>query len=566
MSEVATKPEPKVPLIKWIEPQHFGPFSVPQRLKLDPRVTVLTGANDTGKSALLRAIRLILTGKMLDEQDVNGERIGAFSGRWQDDSDVGCLSCFSVTTRTKQTNEMEGGIEVGDGVVFYSRLTHNGHNFKVRHIERNGGQVSTGVRFQHPPQVVCLPLDTQVKELVNLGQLTDAEERLLKLGFGPAFNLQQHEALTIGRRVGRVSDAQHRLNDRLRELLPPNLPLEFRLHEGTKPAELSIALVDPLRNHVPIGSRGAGIRHLLNLMGALLVLTEPSSPTIILLDEPENSLHADAQHALRRLLERLAESPLIQVVYATHSPSMVNTMRPSSIRVLERQLIDGKPCSAIVNEVFADNFFRVRSSLGLTPSDSLLYAPVTVVVEGPSEVRALPVLLERLHREKVAGFEQVEDVLSQVHFLDGTGDQYEYMVRLAKSQNAKPILMLDGDKTISVKKVREKHPEVAIVLLPEGEEFENIVPAATYIGAVAATYPETPGITHDAFQQWQEKATLKPSIMFSKRVQRWLEDEFDIEPKKPLVMEHAVRATNLDDVKLDAIRELFEQMSAALRD
>jgi hypothetical protein len=77
-----------------------------------------------------------------------------------------------------------------------------------------------------------------------------------------------------------------------------------------------------------------------------------------------------------------------RVVCATHSPSMITPMSPHSVRVLRREVAGGKATSVIDNKPYSANFFAVRSSLGVTPADSLPYAPVTVVAEGDTEVAA----------------------------------------------------------------------------------------------------------------------------------------------------------------------------------
>ena len=138
-------------------------------------------------------------------------------------------------------------------------------------------------------------------------------------------------------------------------------------------------------------------------MGTLLTI-DKKQHTCILYDEPETSLHADSQHMLRRILEELGRDPMIQVIYVTHSPSMINTMRPGAIRLISRVESDGKATSIIENAAFDHNYIGVRSSLGITPADSLLYAPITVVVEGPTEVRCLPLVLKKLKDGGVSGF------------------------------------------------------------------------------------------------------------------------------------------------------------------
>ena len=83
---------------------------------------------------------------------------------------------------------------------------------------------------------------------------------------------------------------------------------------------------------------------------------------------------------------------------------------------------------------------------------------------------------EEALRDGVIAPETLETLLSQAHILDGEGSSFEYMCRLAKSQNAKPVVFLDGDKQADIVKINEKHPEVPVILLSSGIEFEQIVP------------------------------------------------------------------------------------------
>jgi predicted ATP-dependent endonuclease of OLD family len=175
------------------------------------------------------------------------------------------------------------------------------------------------------------------------------------------------------------------------------------------------------------------VRRIVSLMAALSEVDPDAGHTYILFDEPENSLHADSQHMLRRVLEDLAAHPTVQVVYATHSPSMINTMRPHAVRLLHRVSTDGRACTRIDNRPYAENYRAVRASLGITPADSLLYAPLAVIVEGITEVVALPIALERFQKQGIEGFGDREELLSQTGFIEGGGDSFPYLCRLAKS-------------------------------------------------------------------------------------------------------------------------------------
>ncbi|MEU0542751.1 ATP-binding protein [Nocardia sp. NPDC005978] len=57
---------------------------------------------------------------------------------------------------------------------------------------------------------------------------------------------------------------------------------------------------------------------------------------LVLLDEPEVSLHPGAQARLMDFLVDSTKTRRLQVVIATHSPTIVNTLPPGAIKVLER--------------------------------------------------------------------------------------------------------------------------------------------------------------------------------------------------------------------------------------
>ena len=324
---------------------------------------------------------------------------------------------------------------------------------------------------------------------------------------------------------------------------------------------LAVNLQDQHTGLSLLGSRGAGVRRLLNVMGALLRLDPAGGHTIVLYDEPETSLHADAQHMLRRLLEGIASNPTIQVVYTTHSPAMINNLRPNTIRVLERKRVENKAISVFENEPYRGNFALVRSSLGMSPADSLMYSPITIVAEGPTEVRCLPHLLKKLADAGKIDPAALDLLLSQTHILDGEGSSFEYMCRLAKSQNARPIVLIDGDKSRDVSKVKEKHPEVPIIILNTSEEFENLVPRAKYIEAASILLEDQSGtITEANFEAWIQKSQLPSKMMFSKQIDRWLEDEHGRSLSKPGLMAKAIELTDAADIDADKFLDLFGAM------
>lgn len=557
--------------------QNVGPFAVPAKVQFEPDVTVLTGANDTGKSSVLTAIELVCGmlggGRVLEESEVNLDRIGNATTEWRQDTAITCEAFFDITEYSAQ--HFRKAPAVGGEVSLLCQIAPGVRQIpaiRFRNVKGEGGWTTGGsVSVTRFPTVIRLPLLDSVRTIVSLTQPNPTELNFLRACFGPQFTHEKYLALTESYFYNAISKAKGDANAKLRGFLPPSIKLEFDFQPiGTKREQISIQLRDGHEGHTPLGVRGSGIGRLIALMAALLPVELNDRHYIILIDEPENSLHADAQHKLRAILEELAEKPNIQVVYVTHSPSMINPIRTNAIRLISRTNCNGLATSVIENRPIDENFLAIRSSLGITPSDSLLYAPVTIVVEGPSEVIGLPIILRRLWQARTEGFEEVGRLMPQVHFLDGCGDSFDQLCKLAMSQGAKPVVFLDGDKAGSrLNKIRSRFPSVPIVLLDGKAEFEEIVPRENYftsLGVVMEEFSEgaVKKLTESSFVDWERTQSLPTQMAFSKRIERWVLDITGLSIEKPLVMKHVLSNVPVEAVKKDKLAELVRHIRVQL--
>lgn len=545
----------------------FGPFATPAELEIEPAVTVITGPNDTGKSSILRLIEIIFTKSPIDETNVNLDSLYEMGNSWEKDTSVQVTAVFTLETTW---NQYFSGIALSPGdevqVTVFLAPSFDKSQVSIKVFRDGNEKVSSSSVTVSYPQIIKLPNENAIRASIKLSSLNELEAKVIAAAFGDNAS-QKLSALSEPLLQREIEMGNKRLNKTIRPLFPHSMPFELRLRKLSNDSlRFSLNIVDSHESDTLLTYRGTGAQKIVNLVASLLnIRPQNDLHTCIIFDEPETSLHADAQHFLRSVLEELAENPYIQVIYITHSPSMVNSLRPESLRLLTRTKIDGKPTSQIDNRPIKENYLPVRSSLGLTPSDSLLYAPIAFIVEGLTEILCIPILLKKFGQESVEGFDKVSLILSNCHFIDGQGDSFEYWCRLAKSQGSKPIIFVDGDKIRRVRqeKLEEKHPDVPVIVLDEGSEFEEIVDRDVYFQALALVIKKE--VSAEAFEQWIRNNNVPEQMMFSKKIDRWLQDTTpEVIYSKVEVMREAVKIAALDTIKKEPLLKIVHAISNLL--
>jgi predicted ATP-dependent endonuclease of OLD family len=607
-------------ILKKLTINHFGPFSSRTVLDVSPNVTILTGANDVGKSSILRLIEIIFKNKRdVQKKEYNITRLVKApwdrDDQWHCDVELEAPPDFQDRLNTMnrllqygskdRDTEIEIPLLPGDRITLRYYLAPNfyksGMTWGYEVIEVNGKKsspailaaLSDGRLESFLPRISNLSEEDSSSSLdkrdANLGSLT---KDLLDIAFDNKGFPGDDLKLTNATKEDLRSGAEH-INQKLQKLFNQSIHTKFRF-EFSEPEEtidppqddrrwiskllrparkaletprkrtIDLHIEDELRGETHLSYRGSGVIKLAYLACKLMDWRLDHQQNIILMDEPENSLHAASQHMLRTALEGLAQNHNLQIIYSTHSPSMINSLQPENIRLVKREATDTQVTSAIDNRPFDRNFLPVRASLGLTPADSLLYAPITVIVEGVTEVLCIPFLLKRLQESRITNFAKSEHLLSMTHFFNGEGSAYEYFCRLAKSQGNKVIIFADGDKKEEIKRLdlKNKHPDVAIILLDEGKEFEQIVPLPVYFLALARITKEN--ALPEVFAEWQTQTALPERMMFSKRVDRWMKEVYGHSYSKPEVMRMAVEMASISDINLKPFEKLIQAIRNAV--
>jgi predicted ATPase len=93
-----------------------------------------------------------------------------------------------------------------------------------------------------------------------------------------------------------------------------------------------------LQNGVLVGARRMSEGLLYFLAFAAMRHLDP--PSLLLVEEPENGLHPARIREVVRMLRVIAEEIGTQVVMATHSPLVVNELKPEEVTVVTRPSIE----------------------------------------------------------------------------------------------------------------------------------------------------------------------------------------------------------------------------------
>ncbi len=556
-------------ILKRIKIMGFRPFFEEQTLEIEPTVTVLTGANDVGKSALLNILKRVapgMDGNVASEADVNEDMILQSGGPWHAVEDLDVIATYQLGTESDQLELRSGELD--------TRWPANRHEVNVTDIRDNSGNRVGLERFvpQSYTRTIDLGISDRIKPILEQNTIQPIERTLLEIAFESDDVWSELVSLSPRVQNQRLDVANRRLETGLASYKPKSLDVDLRLDfESRNPVKFLVELKDRYGGFAGPDRRGAGFQKLLAMMFYLLTV-QPSDVhyMILLLDEPENSLHANAQHSFRHVLESFAENPLIQVIYATHSPAMINPAFPKRLRLLERKRTGGGVATTVINnKPYTDeNFYMIRSSLGMSPADSLLYGPISVIVEGATETLALNRLFRRLMKDpKNDLHRELHRLVGLIHFLGAEGSSFVRWAKMAKSQpGVKPIVFVDGDQINRAKQVTDVYPDIPVINFDKTKEIEDIVPREVYFEALsqyAASNNAKCSVTLslDEFTKWETGQGFQPSELFSKRVCKWYKEVCAYGLEKAEVMDTAIEKVDLDDLyesNLDEISKIDE--------
>lgn len=423
-------------------------------VKVRPRnPLILCGENNTGKTNLLYALRLLLG------RDAN--RLALETS--EEDINEGA--------RSKGENWFTVTVEIGDlqlhqelEAVFRDRLGQDGSETFVTIQGEYRKQEDGGYEWQ----AVLLPPPGRANDPV---QFTSRMARVIPLFYLDAVRDANVELRPTGRgllatALGQVdlSDVEKDIMKSIREanaalggnagiktlsegitgLLNPNIP------GGKGKVSMAVATEDPSQlmkgvrmnlqreaggRAYDISRHGTGMQNMILIaMFRYLLHADPIAQPILAVEEPEAYLHVHAQRTLFGALAKI-DSPII---LTTHSPALVSAANPLSLVRLRPKGEGDVTAHQLAVDSMGNKDRSLLARMMRSGRSDALFARVILLVEGPSEVAAIPAFARHL------GQDLDRDGVS---LLPAEGNSFSYILRACDSDNFSipAVVVFDAD-------------------------------------------------------------------------------------------------------------------------
>lgn len=341
-----------------------------------PRLTILTGANGSGKTTILHLLNRHWGWNLQYVSTPRWDRKGIrryWTGFWQeDDEDKSAGESFQRSSALAPSRRQIGAVSYQIGGSATLHVPENvAESFAV---EIRNQQTVNGVYVpSHRPPYVFQRVDQIPTQLDAKQQIFDAFLNEMRARFNvgtktqsPAFRIKSAliSLATFGygnEAVDRSEDAVRMFEEFeqiLRVLLPPSLG--FRRLRVRVPD----VLLDTDTQPFSFDAVSGGIAAIIDLAWQIHMYKQLHDEFVVVIDEPETHLHPELQQHL--LPDLLKAFPTCQFIIATHNPLMVTAVADSNVYVLnynESGLVESMMLDTINKAASADE--TLREVLGL---------------------------------------------------------------------------------------------------------------------------------------------------------------------------------------------------------
>ena len=347
-------------------------------LPLDPKISVLIGPNESGKTNILKSIE-----HFQPDIPLNMDQTCQYSDLYHSGKTPRIELEFTNFTREDRANLIK--IYEGFRNIDTFKIKRDGPKITDYKIEATDKIISIGnikSLFDFMPKIIFFDAISVIKDRVDMdsllseGEGSRTEKNLLKIGSveDPAIIFEDS---TRGRRA--TEETSREITRRIKEVWSQEPSLEIKLRVNGK--LLYIDFSDETTVYDTPKSRSPGFLWYLSFYINFIATTNEAKANeyLFLLDEPGLHLHPSGQKDLTHLLEDLSQKN--QLIYTTHSPFMIDRNHPERVRVV----IKKEQGTQVDTEAYRENWRPLRQSIGLTVGDLFFFSNKGIVLEIPSK-------------------------------------------------------------------------------------------------------------------------------------------------------------------------------------
>ena len=364
-------------------------------------LTVLVGENNSGKTTIIDALRLML----FSSRDFDSLRLREDDFRAGSEHAPIEISCrFTGLEDEDEVHFQECLVDIGDGkfeMQVNARVefneTTNRCNVKMWGGETEGGSLPSN-HYDQLSAIYLQPLrdperglrpgqHSQVSRLIDC--LTDEDQRA-------DFETLAMDANKDIRVLQPVKDARGDINAQMVAIAGSELTQKTELIFTDPTFRRIIAGLQPEIDGLPFALNGLGYNNLIFTSATLGTLRRSPKFSFrsILVEEPEAHLHPHLQMLLLRHLAVVAgdhEGNEVQVIASSHSPILASQAPIDSVVSVHE--VDGKVSTVSVCSITIDDKIKKKLQRYLDATrGELFFARRLVMVEGIAEALLLPVL------------------------------------------------------------------------------------------------------------------------------------------------------------------------------
>ncbi|RME00582.1 MAG: hypothetical protein D6814_03240 [Calditrichaeota bacterium] len=346
-------------------------------LPIDPKITIMIGANESGKTNILKSLLSFSPGRDFDNSMTCQYSDYYYQGK-----------CPEITLEFAEISKenRQGLLKFSDAFkdtnsFLISKRGPNLDDYSV-YIGENEIAISDMSRFLSIlPKILFFDDIPLLKNRASLEDLTSSNEEfrternLLRIG-GILDPKIIFEDSTRGRRAS--EEASRLVTQQIRRVWSQEPTIEIKLNVNGK--VLYIDISDGTTVFDTPESRSLGFRWYMSFYINFIAHTVEARANeyIFLIDEPGIHLHPAGQKDLTRVMEDLAIKN--QIIYTTHSPFMINREYPQRVRLVTKD----KDGTRVDSEAYRENWRPLRSSIGLMIGDLFFFSDSGMTIEFPA--------------------------------------------------------------------------------------------------------------------------------------------------------------------------------------